>query len=213
MIGLHILLGKFLKRKETYMQSYHFIINKEHRLKPTDRPGDLIEPDIIFAPGVEGEKRLLRKAAAWHLEKLFKRAEEQGIFLAAVSGYRSYQRQEEIYENSLRTKGREHTEQYIAPPGGSEHQSGLAMDLSCAAVNYELEEEFAQTKEGIWLKKNAPLFGFIIRYPKGKEHITGYAYEPWHIRYVTRALSYYLSKLELTLEEGVSFFEKRPWIN
>ncbi len=195
------------------MQSYHFIINKEHRLKPTDRPRDLVEPDIIFAPGVEGEKRLLRKAAAWHLERLFKRAQEQGVCLAAVSGYRSYERQEEIYDNSLRFRGREHTEKYIAPPGGSEHQTGLAMDLSCPEMNYELEEEFARTKEGIWLQKNASLFGFIIRYPKGKEDITGYAYEPWHIRYVTRALSYYLSKLELTLEEGVSSLERRPWIN
>lgn len=192
------------------MQSYHFVINKENRLKSNYRPGDLVEPDVVFAPGAEGEKRLLRKEAAWHLEKLFKRAEAQGLHLAAVSGFRSYERQEEIYENSLRTKGREHTQQYIAPPGGSEHQTGLAMDLSCASMNYELEEEFEQTREGIWLRKNASLFGFIIRYPKGKEEITGYAYEPWHIRYVTRALSYYLSKLELTLEEGVSSLERRP---
>lgn len=191
------------------MQFYHFVINKENRLKPCDRPGDLIEPDVVFAPGTEGEKRLLRKAAAWHLEKLFMRAESQGIQLAAVSGFRSYERQEEIYTESLKSRGREYTEQYIAPPGGSEHQTGLAMDLSCPAMNYELEEAFDRTKEGIWLQKNASLFGFIIRYPKGKEEITGYAYEPWHIRYVTKALAYYLSKLELTLEEGTASLEKR----
>lgn len=194
-------IGAVELRERRTMQSYHFVINKQHRLGPNDRPGDLVEPDIVFAPAVEGEKRFLRKAAAWHLEKLFKRAEEQRLHLAAVSGYRSYQRQEEIYANSLAVKGRVHTERYIAPPGGSEHQTGLAMDLSCDKIHYELEEEFEQTPEGIWLKKNAFLFGFIIRYPRGKEEITGYAYEPWHIRYVTRALAYYLTKMQLTLEE------------
>lgn len=192
------------------MQSYHFIVNKEHRLKSCDRPADLVEPDVTFAPQSEGEKRLLRKEPAWYLERLFCEAEKQGIALAAVSGYRSYERQQQIYEHSLKTKGKEHTQRYIAPPGGSEHQTGLAMDISCEALRYELEEEFEQTKEGIWLKKNAPLFGFVIRYPKGKEEITGYAYEPWHIRYVTKALAYYISKLELTVEEAVRSLERRP---
>lgn len=195
------------------MQSYHIVINKERRLDASYRPVDLVEPDVFFAPGTQGEKRLLRQEAARHLERLMKRACEQGINLVAVSGFRSYERQEEIYHHSMRTKGKDHTQRYIAPPGGSEHQTGLAMDISCKELNYELEETFEQTKEGIWLKKNASLFGFIIRYPRGKEQITGYNYEPWHIRYVTRALAYYLSKLELTLEEGLLSLESRFWNN
>lgn len=183
------------------MQFYHILVNKEHRLGREDCPADLEEAKICFAPETEPEKRLLRKEAARNLKEMFQRAEEEGIYLAAVSGYRSYERQEEIYQNSLLTKGKEHTEKYIAPPGGSEHQTGLAMDVSCQEMDYELEEEFEQTEAGIWIQKNASLFGFILRYPKGRENITGYAYEPWHIRYVTKDLAFYLTKMNLTLEE------------
>ena len=77
----------------------------------------------------------------------------------------------------------------------------LALDISCASLNFELEESFAATKEGKWLKSNAPLYGFILRYPRRKEHITGYPWEPWHIRFVGKTLSLYLSLTGLTLEE------------
>ena len=86
-------------------------------------------------------------------------------------------------------------------PGASEHQTGLALDVSCQAVDYQLDERFGETREGRWLKRCAPLYGFILRYPKGKEHITGYGWEPWHIRYVTRSLALYLTLTGLTLEE------------
>ena len=91
--------------------------------------------------------------------------------------------------------------QYVAKPGTSEHQTGLALDVSSPEVDYELEEIFAETPEGKWLAVYAPMFGFILRYPKGKENITGYAYEPWHIRYVGKSLSLYLSLTGMTLEE------------
>ena len=85
-------------------------------------------------------------------------------------------------------------------PGHSEHQTVLTMDVSSKSANNELELAFANTKEGKWLKENVHRAGFIIRYPKGKENITGYAYEPWHIRYVGDiAESIYKDKL--TLEE------------
>ena len=90
---------------------------------------------------------------------------------------------------------------WIAPPGASEHQTGLALDVSCQAVDYQLDERFGETREGRWLRRCAPLYGFILRYPKGKEHITGYGWEPWHIRYVTRSLALYLTLTGLTLEE------------
>lgn len=183
------------------MLSYDIVINREHRLSVRERPKDLIEPDIVFAPDAQGERRLMRRQAAYWLERLFMEAEQQGIMLAGVSAYRSYERQKEIYEESLKRRGAEHTRRYIAPPGGSEHQSGLAIDVSCADEGYELEESFAQTREGIWLARNASLYGYVIRYPKGKEHITGYGYEPWHIRYVTKPLAFYLTKMQIVLEE------------
>lgn len=183
------------------MQTYHCVVNKSRRLGRDDRPEDLVEADISFAPGTEGEKRLLRKDAAWQLEKMFQCAEEQGIILAGVSGFRSYDRQEVIYKKSLNERGKEHTEKYIAPPGASEHQLGLALDLSCEEINYELEQMFEQTRAGIWIRQNASLFGYVLRYPKGKEAITGYSYEPWHVRYVTKPLAYYLDRTGLVLEE------------
>lgn len=180
---------------------YQRIVNRTYRLGIEDRPADLVEPGIFFAPESVGEKRFLRKEAAEKIEQMFESAKKQNIMLAGVSGYRSYERQKQIFETSVKEKGMEHAKRYIAPPGASEHQTGLAMDVSCESEKYELEETFAKTREGIWLRKNAYLFGFIIRYPKGKESITGYAYEPWHIRYVTPPFAFYLTKLNLTMEE------------
>lgn len=188
------------------MESYHILVNKTQRLTREDCPRDLVIPNIPFAPQIKPQQ--IRQEAAANIEHMFYMASQQGIYLAGVSGYRSYERQEEIYQESLRKKGAAHTKQYIAPPGGSEHQTGLAMDVSCRAECYELEETFSKSKEGIWLEKNASLFGFIIRYPKGKEEITGYAYEPWHIRYVTKELACYLKKTALTLEEWHVLSEK-----
>lgn len=203
---------RWLVTERSYMQSCHFIINKEHPLSQRQRPEELVEPNVEFAPGTKGEKRLLCREAARQLECMFRQAKEMGIHLVGVSGYRSYERQKEIYDESVRTRGKEYTKKYIAPPGASEHQSGLAMDVSCISVNYQLEEAFSGTPEGVWLKKNAWLFGYIIRYPRGKEKITGYSYEPWHIRYVTRELSHYLSRFDMTLEEGLSSLDIRPWM-
>lgn len=151
------------------------------------------------------EKFLMDRTAAACLELLFDRGRGQNIHLYGVSGYRSYSRQQEIYEESVQTKGAAHAAKYIAPPGASEHQSGLAMDVSIPTLNFQLEERFDTTKEGKWLKQFAPLYGFIIRYPRGVSEITGYAYEPWHIRFVTKPLAIYLSKTHLTLEEYHSF--------
>ncbi len=192
---------------------YQRIVNRTCRLGIEDCPVDLVEPDIFFAPGAEGEKRLLRKEAAEKIEQMFETAKKEKIMLAGVSGYRSYERQKQIYETSVKDKGMEHTSRFIAPPGASEHQTGLAMDVSCESEGYELEETFASTKEGIWLRKNASLFGFIIRYPKGKEGITGYDYEPWHIRYVTPSFAFYLTKLNVTLEEYQKIIAHVPFQN
>lgn len=113
----------------------------------------------------------------------------------AVSGYRSFQRQKELFTGS----------RFVAAPGASEHQSGLALDVSCPSLHMELCEKFASTGEGRWLKRNASLYGFILRYPENKEEITGMPYEPWHIRYVTKPLASWLTITNLTLEEYHNF--------
>lgn len=183
------------------MHSYDILVNRQHLLTKEDIPGDLVLTHIPFAPQTEEYKQYMRREAAASVCGLFRRAKEEGIELYGVSAYRSYERQAAIYETSIKKKGREHTEAYIAPPGGSEHQTGLALDVSCEELDYDLLPEFASTKEGKWLTTTAPLYGFILRYPERKEDITGYSYEPWHIRYVTKSLAFYLVKTEMTLDE------------
>lgn len=90
--------------------------------------------------------------------------------------------------------------QFSARAGESEHQTGLAMDISSKSVNFSLTQSFAQTREGKWLEENASEFGFIIRYPEGKEHITGYQFEPWHLRYVGKNPSLEIASRNITLE-------------
>lgn len=193
----------------TDLSSLEFIVNREFPLSESYKPTDLVVPDVpSVAGGNTEEKRTLRKVAANALEDLYHAAlEEEGLTLYAVSGYRSYDLQYEIYGSHL-ARGREinNTNLYSAAPGNSEHQTGLAMDVSCKSIGYRLIESFADTPEGIWLAENCWRFGFILRYQKDKEHITGYAYEPWHIRYVGVPLAYYLYTNDLTLEEyyGIS---------
>ncbi len=164
------------------------------------KPEDLVVPNVPVSFSGTLEKSYLRKEAAEVLERLFDLANKEGIQLNAVSGFRSYDYQKKLYANNVKRKGQEHTDRFSAKPGHSEHQTGLTMDVSSKSANNELELTFANTKEGKWLKENAHRAGFIIRYPKGNESITGYAYEPWHIRYVGD-IAESIYKKKLTLEE------------
>ncbi len=182
-------------------------VNKEHSLPKDYKPKELVTPNIKFNNQSYDERTLMRKQAAKAIEKLFAAAAKKGYILSGVSGYRSYTRQYEIFTNNLATKGKTHTLNYSAIPGTSEHQTGLVMDVSMKSLHFDLSDKFAETPEGKWLAKNAYKYGFIIRYPKDKADITGYAYEPWHIRYVGRGLSYYLYKHKLTLDE---YYKYKP---
>ncbi len=177
-----------------YIFRYDMLVNRSHRLEESYVPCRLTAPAIPF-DAVPGElKRLMEDRAAQAAEKLFSAARQDGYPLMGVSGYRPYARQQALYENAG-------DKRYVAPPGASEHQTGLALDVSCAALDFDLTEDFAALPEGRWLAANAHLYGFILRYPKDREEITGYAWEPWHIRYVTKSLSIYLTLTGLTLEE------------
>ncbi|TPV47318.1 M15 family metallopeptidase [Bacillus dicomae] len=180
--------------------SIQAVVNKEYGLPEDYKPEDLVVPNVPFSFSGTLEKSYLRKEVAEALEKLFDLAKKEGIQLNAVSGFRSYDYQKKLYANNVKRKGQEHTDRFSAKPGHSEHQTGLTMDVSSKSANNELELTFANTKEGKWLKENAHRAGFIIRYPKGKESITGYAYEPWHIRYVGD-IAESIYKKKLTLEE------------
>ncbi|MFB5676533.1 D-alanyl-D-alanine carboxypeptidase family protein [Paenibacillus terreus] len=177
------------------------IVNKQRSLPKGYEPSDLVVPSVPFSFDGPHEKRHMRKEAAGALEKLFAAAKKDGIKLRAVSGYRSYSRQKTIYNNNVKTKGLEYASKVSAVPGMSEHQTGLAIDVSSPSVGNALEQSFGSTKEGKWLAKHAPEYGFVIRYPKGKDDITGYVYEPWHIRYIGVDLAEDAASKGLTLEE------------
>ena len=185
----------------TNMGEITVLVNKQRKLPPDYEPHDLVVPNIPFSFEGDHPKKKLRKEAAEALEALFAQAKKENIQLAGVSGYRSYATQEAIFQYNVKTQGEEQARRVSAVPGHSEHQTGLAMDVSSPSVNYALIEEFGETKEGKWLAENAHKFGFIIRYPQGKEHITGYAYEPWHLRYVGKDIAGEIAKKGLTLEE------------
>lgn len=183
------------------------VVNKQRKLPGEYVPDDLVVPDVPFSFDGWNEKKQLRKPAARALEQLFQAAGEENIELVAVSGYRSYQRQKIIYNYNVEVNGREQADQFSARPGHSEHQTGLAMDVSSASVSFSLIQDFGETAEGQWLAEHAHEFGFIIRYPEGKSHITGYAYEPWHLRYVGKEMAEEIYNKQLTLEE---FFGLAP---
>ncbi|MEI2368124.1 M15 family metallopeptidase [Niallia circulans] len=178
------------------------LVNKEFGLPDGYAPKDLVRPNVEFSFGNQDiEKSYMRKEAAKALEDMFNDAKKSGITLYAVSGYRSYNRQTEVYDAEVSRVGKEKAVQAVAYPGNSEHQTGLAMDISSESANFLLTEEFGETKEGKWLKENAHLYGFILRYPKGKEKITQYEFEPWHFRYVGKKSAKDIYENDWTLEE------------
>ncbi|MBF7096377.1 M15 family metallopeptidase [Alkalibacter sp. M17DMB] len=184
------------------------LVNKERSLPQDYVPDDLVHIEV---PSVltNLEVNQLRKSASDALTDLFEEARTAGYTLKARSGYRSYSTQKSLFNNSVARNGLEHAKKYSAPPGHSEHQTGLAMDITSESVNNQLYDSFGATPEGIWVAENAHLFGFIIRYPEGKEDITGYEYEPWHLRYLGIELATDIYKTGLTMEE---YFRENPSI-
>jgi zinc D-Ala-D-Ala carboxypeptidase len=185
------------------------LVNKEFALPDGYTPSDLVRPKVAFSFGDQDiEKSYLRKEAATALELMFSDAVKNGIHLFAVSGYRSFDRQKVVFDAEVNKVGYEKAVQAVAVPGNSEHQSGLSMDISSESAHFGLTEQFGETEEGKWLANNAHRFGFIQRYPKGKEGITGYQYESWHYRFVGVKAATEIFENQLTLEEYFNIVEK-----
>lgn len=181
--------------------SIYLVASKLSKLPDGYAPEDLIEPDIPFYFEEYMEKRNLREIAAHALEDLVNGALEEDIHILGASGYRSYARQEAIYSNNVANRGQEATDKISSRPGHSEHQTGLAMDVTAASVGYALNESLGEQPEGQWLAAHAHDYGFIIRYPEDGYPITGYSYEPWHLRYVGIDTATFLYENHLTYEE------------
>ncbi len=176
------------------------LVNKRRSLPDNYIPKDLVDVEVLHKVE-KPESKMLRKEASDALTELFEAAKIIGFEFWAVSGYRSYDRQVYLFNNYAKKHGEEAANRFSARPGQSEHQTGLTMDVSIESLDYELVEELGETPEGKWLADNAHKFGFIIRYPKGTEHITGYQYEPWHIRYLGKDLATKVFESKLTYDE------------
>ena len=141
-----------------------------------------------YNPGIDDE-------AYGALNEMIAAAREEGISLWLVSGFRSYNTQAAIYNNYVARDGVAAADRYSARAGHSEHQTGLAFDLN------SLYQSFGTTPEGQWLAACCWEYGFIIRYPEEKEEITGYMYEPWHVRYLGKETAQDVYESGLCLEE------------
>ncbi len=164
------------------------LVNKYNQLPSSYEPSDLIN--------VEGVK--MKSEAGNKLLEMMEAMRNDGLKIIAQSGYRSYETQKSIYNNKVSSRGVEEADKVSARPGHSEHQTGLAIDLS---IDGTLEKTFGDTKQYEWLNENAYKYGFIMRYPLDKIYITGYDYEPWHYRYVGLEVASVIKNENLTYEE------------
>ena len=176
--------------------------------------GDLTYvPNVQLAPvatqaGRGIDERSLRADTFADLQAMFQDAAADGHELRVGSGHRSYATQAAIYNRYVAQVGEAQARTFSAPPGHSEHQSGLAVDLSSADQTCWLEIYFRDTPAGQWLAHNSYRYGFILRYPEGKEAVTGFQFEPWHFRYVGKDLATALYQSDLTLEEAQPYLRE-----
>jgi len=173
---------------------YLVLVNKNNQLKSNYIPKDL----ELISLNYSNEFKYLRHEAKIHFESLSKEASILGYRIVAVSAYRDYDYQKKLFNYYVDKKGLEYALECSAKPGHSEHQTGLSVDVEGTNRDYD---NFIGSKEYIWMKDNAHKYGFILRYPKGKEHITGFKFEPWHYRYVGIDVATYIYNNNLTLEE------------
>lgn len=174
--------GQKLPKEPTFIKNV-LVANKKYPLPSTFAPGESKEARVAF-------------------DKMAAEAKLDGYNLNAFSTYRAYDYQVGLYDRYAARDGKKAADTYSARPGYSEHQTGLAFDIG--EVNFEqhwASSSFGETKAGQWVNDNAHRYGFILRYPKGKEHITGYMHESWHFRYVGEKIAAEIFKNKGTLEE------------
>ena len=183
---------------------YNILVNKDNPLPRARIPNNLVDAESQYKDNI-----LIDKEVKEAFNKLKKEALKYGYNIDIESGYRDYDYQEKIYNKLLEEKGFTYAVTRIAEPGKSEHQTGLAIDF-CIYDNDKsyIEYDIKELEETKWVHKNAHRFGFILRYPEGKEDITKYSYEPWHLRYVGYPLSKTLYSKGITLEEYYNIKEK-----
>ena len=178
------------------------LVNKKIQLPATYVPSDLVSL-VGSVSAVSGAS--LRKEAALALIDLINSAKASGMNLTIVSAYRSYAQQVAVFNGWASSAGLKSAESFSAKPGHSQHQLGTTVDFGVEGKSY-FNDSFGQTAEGLWLFQNAATFGYVLSYPKGKESVTGYSYEPWHYRYIGIANAQKMDSLGLILEDFLQRF-------
>lgn len=175
------------------------LVNKYNKLNKNFKPDQIVEISNQYA--YEGQQ--ISKKVYEAYRSMWNAAKKEGLTLIVTSSYRDYESQDEIWNSFANSTGEEDADSRAARAGHSEHQTGLALDI----VTYDsYNNEFDQTDEFKWLKKNAHKYGFIMRYPKDKEEITGYDYESWHYRYVGKDVATKIYELGITFDEYYAYF-------
>ena len=170
------------------------LVNKYNQLPSQFGQYNLVNMDRKYTLN-DGKQYLLAGVAYDKYVEMWDAAKKEGLSMMVVSAYRTENYQRNLYNSKVRNSGKVYADNYSARAGHSEHQTGLAIDIGSTSTSFEYSAEFK------WLQKHAHEYGFILRYPKGKEWITGYAYEPWHYRFVGT------NAARIIYEEGITFEE------
>ena len=185
--------------KTNMKQENAILVNKYYALPEKYAPTDLVNISNQYAYGQHQVKAEVYEA----FKNMFNAAKKEDITLIINSAYRTYEYQKNLYDEYKSTKSEEYADNYAARPDFSEHQSGLALDI----ITYKTSgKDFENTDAFKWLNKNADKYGFILRYPKNKEDITGYSYESWHFRYLGKDLAQKVKKSKLSYDEYYAYY-------
>ena len=193
------------------------LVNKENHLDSDYIPYNLIELHEPTGKKVDSTYVNRLNQTAYNFFKVMQlAAKKEGLEIFIDSSYRSYEYQMRVFHETVKEKGLEHANKYCAIPGSSEHQTGLAIDIIARRNGVMIEESYENDLEMIWMRNNSYKYGYILRYPKGKENITGYNFEPWHFRFVGVDVSNFMHDNNIsTLEEyhilskSTTFYKKR----
>ena len=194
-VNLNLDLPYYTNTKEAkYLNTFYTLVNKYNYLRDDFVPNNLVEMTIPYSK----EGIYLVAEARDNFYKLVDKAKEEGLTIRAISAYRGYTYQKRLYDKYVEADGVNKADTYSARPGFSDHQTGLAIDVDNTISSFE---NFTNTKEYQWMLDNSYKYGFILRYPSGKESITTYQFESWHYRYVGLKLAKKIKASNLTFDE------------
>lgn len=179
------------------LNKINILVNKHNYLKENYVPNNLEQIDTKYALS----NMSLVNTAKYAFENMSKEAKKENLKIIAMSTYRSYEYQVNLYNNYAKSDGKAAADTYSGRPGNSEHQTGLAVDVYNQDETYT---NFEKTEEYIWMQDNAYKYGFILRFPKGKEKETGYEFESWHYRYVGKNIAKIIKENNISLEEYIA---------